>query len=215
MPALPLSLCAVRLSAGPEAAALSYGPRRRERCGRGEGPGHRLGSVHNDGPESFPLLFLWGERVVAGVASVAARPFWSFPVWGVWAHVPLPPPAHSRNPRQAWLPRLAAQQHQREKAGQAAPRIHVPQSLRLFWFLLGILQKASCYCPCAWRGEASAGSRWAFPRPKWAGNGTQITYANPRSCGPIFLKYANKSHRVRAGFDRQAGRPGRLAGSAG
>src|ERR1039458_1868488 len=32
--------------------------------------------------------------------------------------------------------------------------------------------------------------------------GTQITYADSRSCGPIFLKYADKSDRLRAGFDR-------------
>ena len=51
-------------------------------------------------------------------------------------------------------------------------------------------------------GRSHGGSRRAFPRPKWTGNGPQITYANPRSCGPIFLKYANKSHRVRAGFNR-------------
>src|ERR1035437_9345356 len=36
---------------------------------------------------------------------------------GAWAHSPLPPPAHRRNPRQALLPRLAAHQHQRKTAG--------------------------------------------------------------------------------------------------
>src|ERR1035437_5410178 len=64
-------------------------------------------------------------------------------------------------------------------------------------------------------GRCLGGSRRAFSRPKWTGNGTQITYANPRSCGPIFLKYENKRDWLRAGFDRQAGRPGRFAGSAG
>ena len=49
------------------------------------------------------------------------------------------------------------------------------------------------------------GPRRTFPRPKWAGNRTQITYAESRSCGPIFLKYENKIARLRAGFDRQAG----------
>src|ERR1035441_4788428 len=47
-----------------------------------------------------------------------------------------------------------------------------------------------------------------FPTPKWTGRGTQITYAKPRSCGPIFLKYDNNSDWLSAGFDRQAGRPG-------
>src|ERR1017187_6158294 len=32
-----------------------------------------------------------------------------------------------------------------------------------------------------WRDDASAGSRRESPTPKWTGNGTQITYANPRS----------------------------------
>src|ERR1017187_2358053 len=51
---------------------------------------------------------------------------------GAWAHSPLPPPAHRRNPRQAWLPRLAAHQHQRETAG-------LPETLA---------EGPGC-CPCA------------------------------------------------------------------
>ena len=50
-------------------------------------------------------------------------------------------------------------------------------------------------------GRCLGGSRRESHTPKWTGNGTQITYANPRSCGPIFLKYENKSDRLRAGFD--------------
>src|ERR1035437_4519818 len=53
---------------------------------------------------------------------------------GARAHSPLPPPAHRRNPRQAWLPRLAAHQHARDRrlgtargcrpcAGGALPRL--------------------------------------------------------------------------------------------
>jgi hypothetical protein len=64
-------------------------------------------------------------------------------------------------------------------------------------------------------GRCLGGSRRAVPTARQAGNGTQITYANPRSCVPIFLKYDNKSDRLRAGFDRQAGGARRFAGSAG
>ena len=56
-----------------------------------------------------------------------------------------------------------------------------------------------------WRGAASAGSRRAFPRPKWAGNGTQITYVAYISCAGMVFGYENKRDRVCAGFDRQAG----------
>jgi hypothetical protein len=51
---------------------------------------------------------------------------------GAWAHSPLPPPAHRRNPGQAWLPRLAAHQHQRKTAG-------LPETLA---------EGPGC-CPCA------------------------------------------------------------------
>src|ERR1019366_7232345 len=64
-------------------------------------------------------------------------------------------------------------------------------------------------------GRCLGGSPRESPTPKWTGNGTQITYADSRSCGPIFLKYENKGDRLRTGFDGQAGRPGRFAGSAG
>src|ERR1035437_5220971 len=38
-------------------------------------------------------------------------------------------------------------------------------------------------------GRCLGGSRRESPTPKWTGNGTQITYADSRSCGPIFSKY--------------------------
>src|ERR1035441_1435156 len=99
---------------------------------------------------------------------------------GAWAHSPLPPPAHRRNPWPEWLPRLGCQQHHLETAG-STPRVAVVR-----------VRAERCL----------GGPRRESPTPKWTGNGTQITYANPRSCGPIFLKYANKSDRLRAGFDR-------------
>src|ERR1017187_7514210 len=54
---------------------------------------------------------------------------------------------------------------------------------------------------CVLAGRCFGASCRAFLKPKWTGNGTQITYANPLSCGPMFLKYENKSDRLRAGFD--------------
>src|ERR1035441_3551365 len=60
-----------------------------------------------------------------------------------------------------------------------------------------------CCVSVCWRRDASAGSpAWVFADPTPAGRGTQITYANPRSCGPIFLKYENKRDWLRAGFNR-------------
>ena len=50
--------------------------------------------------------------------------------------------------------------------------------------------------------EAPVGPRQASRQTSpWVGSGTQITYADPRSCGPIVLKYDNKSDRLRAGFN--------------
>src|ERR1035437_3565603 len=68
---------------------------------------------------------------------------------------------------------------------------------------------------CLRRAASAVSPAGVFAAPTPAAGGTQITYANPRSCGPIFLKYANNRDRVRAGFDRQAGRPGRFPGSTG
>src|ERR1035437_5857677 len=60
-------------------------------------------------------------------------------------------------------------------------------------------------------------SSGGFPGAKWAGNagGTQITYIAYISRVGMVLDHENKRDRLRAGFDRQAGRPRCFAGSAG
>src|ERR1017187_7861476 len=64
--------------------------------------------------------------------------------------------------------------------------------------------------------DVSAGPlRRAFPRPKWTGNGTQITYVAYISRVGMVLDHENKSDRLRTSFDRQAGRPGRFPGGPG
>src|SRR5665647_3943650 len=72
-----------------------------------------------------------------------------------------------------------------------------------------------CYVCVCWRRTPQPllqqGFLQALRQPPW---GTQITYADSRSCGPIFLKYENKGDRLRAGFDRQAGGARSFAGSA-
>src|ERR1035437_4440841 len=80
----------------------------------GKNQATRLGSARNDGPESFPLLFLWGERccrcwcpallafscvgrlgtLAAATASAQAKP----PSGAVAAHGCPPTPARDRKP---------------------------------------------------------------------------------------------------------------------
>src|ERR1039458_7270331 len=59
-----------------------------------------------------------------------------------------------------------------------------------------------CLCVLMARRLSRFSGRLPLTVPGGA-SGTQITFANPRSCGPIFLEYENTSDRVRAGFDRQ------------
>src|ERR1035437_6355225 len=84
-------------------------------------------------------------------------------------------------------------------AGEASPKL-----------VAGVAARSVC-----WRCDASVPPAGVFADPTPAAWGTQITYANPLSCGPIFLEYENKSDRLRSSFNGQAGGARSFAGSAG
>src|ERR1035437_8306735 len=89
---------------------------------------------------------------------------------------------------------MAAHQHQRETANPATPPRPSGDLGGRRWLL-----------SVCWRGAASAGSRRAFPRPKWAGNGTQITYVRHISRVEMVLAMKTKGiGYVRVSTDQQA-----------
>jgi hypothetical protein len=113
------SLCVLASSRWTPAVAIlnrqrPQRSRRRGPLGKSQVPGSV--ALATTGRRVSRSSFCGGERVVAGVAGVAARPFWSFPVW--WRlGTPAAAASPQAKPRQAWLPRLAAHQHQRKTAG--------------------------------------------------------------------------------------------------
>src|ERR1019366_4290540 len=151
----------------------------------------------DDEPESFPPLFLWG-RTLLPVSLVLLPGLAGLFLCGASGHTrrcrrqPTGETPGRRGCR-AWLPTNISER---------------PLALRRPWRkTLAAVRVLAVRC--------LGGSRRESPTPKWTGNGTQITYADTFSCGPMFLKYENKSDRLRAGFDRQAGGARRFAGSAG
>lgn len=77
----------------------------------------------------------------------------------------------------------------RQPARQHPQRFWGPHSLSFFGEAFSEARSWRCCVSVCWRRDASAGSpAGVFAGPTPAAGGTQITYANPRSCGPIFFE---------------------------
>jgi hypothetical protein len=133
-------------------------------------PGPRLGSARDDEPESFPPLFLWG-RTLLPVSLVLLPGLAGLFLCGASGHTrrcrrqPTGETPGRRGCR-AWLPTNTSER---------------PLAFRRPW-------RKALAAVRVLAGRCLGGSRREFPTPKWTGNGTQVTYANPHSCGPIFFE---------------------------